>query len=252
MASYAEADRHPVKDVVRDVAAEVGWSAAAWAEALPQLTVPLADVDRASAAARAAGLVDERAEVVEVAFPELDAADLVRWRLGMAQLAPFVARLDPPARQRLVERAVARLGSVLRHSSVTCCCSPPASPSALAPESVELPCDVRAELIGICTSVGQEVSGSAFGVGPPALDSRRCCQLSGDPPDLQPGDRFQRSEHCSHLVQIDLLAATGSCVRQSSETEQLSAARSPPTRIVDQRRSQSLSIVCDTGQSRET
>ena len=32
------------------------------------------------------------------------------WRLGMAQLAPFVATLDPPERTRLAQVALDRLG----------------------------------------------------------------------------------------------------------------------------------------------
>jgi hypothetical protein len=34
---------------------------------------------------------------VDVPFPELDPDDLVTWRLGMAQVAPFVARAGPTA-----------------------------------------------------------------------------------------------------------------------------------------------------------
>ena len=48
---------------------------------------------------------------VHVPFPDLGAADLVAWRVGMAQLAPFVERLPPDARTQLVADAVARLGA---------------------------------------------------------------------------------------------------------------------------------------------
>jgi hypothetical protein len=47
---------------------------------------------------------------VRVPFPELRAEDLVAWRLGMAQHAPFVAGLSPADRDAVRDRAVALLG----------------------------------------------------------------------------------------------------------------------------------------------
>ena len=40
-----------------------------------------------------------------VPFPQLGVNDLVAWRMGMAQMAPFVATLDPGARTALRNRA---------------------------------------------------------------------------------------------------------------------------------------------------
>lgn len=45
-----------------------------------------------------------------VPFPELDVHDLVAWRMGMAQHAPFVAGLDPSILDRVRRNAVSRLG----------------------------------------------------------------------------------------------------------------------------------------------
>jgi hypothetical protein len=46
-----------------------------------------------------------------VEFPELGAGALVAWRMGMAQLAPFVAQLDDAARAALEARARQLLGT---------------------------------------------------------------------------------------------------------------------------------------------
>ena len=76
-------------------------------EAVPRL----ATVERAAAAAEAAGLTGVEVQPRRVPFPDLTAGDLVAWRLGMAQLAPFVATLSADARAALAADAEARLGS---------------------------------------------------------------------------------------------------------------------------------------------
>jgi SAM-dependent methyltransferase len=125
-ATYAADDTHPVKDAVKEALSDRGWVPQAWyaelqADAIPLLATPEGCAD----AARAAGL-DARVEAVRVSLPDLDAADLVAWRLGMAQHAPFVAGLSPQDRQELVEETIARLGraptlvrSILVTSAVT-------------------------------------------------------------------------------------------------------------------------------------
>lgn len=70
----------------------------------------LATVERAAEAAAAAGL-DALVEQEYVVFPDLDGLALVRWRLGMAKLAPFVATLEASDRATLVNRALELLGS---------------------------------------------------------------------------------------------------------------------------------------------
>jgi SAM-dependent methyltransferase len=109
-ASYAWDDTHPVKEAVRDALAARGWAPEPWytslgVDALPLLATP----ERFADAARDAGL-GAKVETVCVPFPELDRRDLVAWRLGLAQHAPFVARLRPPEREALVVDALARLG----------------------------------------------------------------------------------------------------------------------------------------------
>jgi SAM-dependent methyltransferase len=102
--AYAADDDHPVKAAVNTAAAEQGWTGAPWYEDLRRSAIPvLATTDGAARAARAAGLVRIDVSIAEVAFPELDARDLVAWRLGLAHLAPFI-EAGGPARRRTVER----------------------------------------------------------------------------------------------------------------------------------------------------
>lgn len=109
-ASYAWDDAHPVKEAVKDALAACGWTPEPWYTALGVDALPLlATPERFAAVARDAGL-DATVEAVRVPFPELDAGDLVAWRLGLAQHAPFVARLSPEGRDALVVDALARLG----------------------------------------------------------------------------------------------------------------------------------------------
>ncbi len=108
--SYAADDSHPVKVAVEAALASHGWEPQGWyatvrAEAMSQL----ATADACAAAAEAAGL-EAVVEPVHVAFPELGAGELVAWRLGMAQHAPFVGRLPPAEQVAVAAEALARLG----------------------------------------------------------------------------------------------------------------------------------------------
>lgn len=108
--SYADDDTHPVKAAVEAALASHGWKPEGWYATMRAEAVSLlATVDGCAAAAGAAGL-DAVVEPLRVAFPELDARDLVAWRLGMAQHAPFVSRLPAGRRDAVVAEALARLG----------------------------------------------------------------------------------------------------------------------------------------------
>lgn len=109
-ASYAADDGHPVKAAVEEALTTRGWTPEPWYTALRKGAAPrLATLDACAAAAAAAGL-DARVEAIGVPFPDLDVHDLVAWRLGLAQHAPFVARLAPAERDAVAIDAVARLG----------------------------------------------------------------------------------------------------------------------------------------------
>ena len=110
-ATYAADDAHPVKDAVNKALAACGWVPEPWYTSLQAVAIPvLATPDGCADAADAAGL-DAHIEAVQVPFPEFDATDMVAWRLGLAQHAPFVARLSPDERQAIVADALNRLGT---------------------------------------------------------------------------------------------------------------------------------------------
>jgi len=109
--SYAADDTHPVRAAVESALAAVGWVPQPWHLALRSGVLPLlATLDGCREAMRRAGLVGT-VEQVRVPFPELDADDLVAWRLGMAQHAPFAASLAETERRRVVAEATAQLGN---------------------------------------------------------------------------------------------------------------------------------------------
>jgi SAM-dependent methyltransferase len=111
VSAYAADDDHPAKAAVDGAAIAAGWAPPGWIERLRRDAAPhLATVDRAAGVARRAGLPDAEVAHVEVAFPEATVEDLLAWRLGMAPLVPFLARLDAAAHAALVDDARARLG----------------------------------------------------------------------------------------------------------------------------------------------
>jgi SAM-dependent methyltransferase len=107
--AYAEDDTHAVKRAVETTVAELGWTADPWIEEFRAESMRLATTDRALAMAADAGL-EATAEAIAVPFPDLSPADLVAWRLGMAQVAPFVASLPVAARRRVESSALQLLG----------------------------------------------------------------------------------------------------------------------------------------------
>lgn len=110
---YAADDTHPVKAAVEEALTARGWASEPWYQVVRDQAVPqLATAEGCAAALRAAGL-DGDVEPVRVPFPHLDAHDLVAWRLGLAQHAPFVAQLSPGDRQAVARDAVARLGDAV-------------------------------------------------------------------------------------------------------------------------------------------
>lgn len=110
-ASYGADHHHPVRAAVEDALAARGWTPEPWYLVFRQETAArLAMLEHGAAAAAGAGL-EARVELVHVPFPDLDAHDLVAWRLGLAQHAPFVSRLSADERDALATDAVARLGA---------------------------------------------------------------------------------------------------------------------------------------------
>lgn len=112
VSAYAAEDGHPVKEAVDAAAAELGWTPDPWVSDLRATSMPLlASILGARQAAAVAGLVDVEVRRVDVSFPDLGADDLVAWRCGMAQLAPFVAGLTAVQRAQLRSRSLELLGT---------------------------------------------------------------------------------------------------------------------------------------------
>ena len=108
--SYATDDSHPVKSAVEATLHERGWAPPPWYSVVKTEAMPrMATAERCLALAAAAGLEAVCAHV-QVPFPELGPRELVTWRLGMAQHAPFFGQLPPGEREAVVAEAVARLG----------------------------------------------------------------------------------------------------------------------------------------------
>jgi len=108
--TYAADDAHPAKQVVDDELGAVGWEPPSWyAWMRERVTTVLAHENRLGAIAEEAGFADIVVRNVRVEFPELGPADLVAWRLGMAQHAPFLATLASTTQRRVAARATARL-----------------------------------------------------------------------------------------------------------------------------------------------
>jgi ubiquinone/menaquinone biosynthesis C-methylase UbiE len=109
-AAYATDDRHPAKQAVDQALREAGWVPEPWYETLRSVVVPrLASCAGMLAAAHQVGLVG-RADRLVVPMPGLRADDLVAWRLGLAQAAPFVGRLTPSQGAAVRDRARQLLG----------------------------------------------------------------------------------------------------------------------------------------------
>jgi SAM-dependent methyltransferase len=107
---YAVDDDHPVKHAVEVAASAMGWSRPSWLADLALSAIPaLATVDRAESALVASGLNGD-ATAIEVPIVGLTAVDMVEWRLGMAQLAPFVATLDDTQQAALRQHSRDLLG----------------------------------------------------------------------------------------------------------------------------------------------
>jgi SAM-dependent methyltransferase len=108
--AYAADDTHPAKAAVEAAATQLGWVPAPWIGDLRGTSIPvLASIDGARASSRAAGL-DAEVQRIDVSFPELGARDLVAWRMGMAQHAPFIGALSDGDRADLEHRALEILG----------------------------------------------------------------------------------------------------------------------------------------------
>jgi SAM-dependent methyltransferase len=108
--AYADDDDHPAKQAVVAALVARGWEPEPWYRAVQSDAAKLGTVAAARAQAEAAGL-DADVEHLRVPFPDLDAAALIAWRMGLAQHAQFLASLPTDAdRKAVADDAAARLG----------------------------------------------------------------------------------------------------------------------------------------------
>jgi SAM-dependent methyltransferase len=108
--TYAVDDDHPVKAAVEQALSEVGWTRPPWQTAMKAAMAAWGTVDRAMAVIERGGMWPRIVERREIAFPELGPADMVAWRMGLAQSAGFVEALDPETQHMVFERALGLLG----------------------------------------------------------------------------------------------------------------------------------------------
>lgn len=110
VSSYGIDPDHPVKPAVQASLTVAGHAIPDWYDLIQAgPAAALATSEGMARAALDAGLDAEVTEI-DISFPDLDATDLVAWRMGMAHNAPFVATLGTAERDAVVRRALHALG----------------------------------------------------------------------------------------------------------------------------------------------
>lgn len=107
--SFGAETAHPAKTCVDAVAERYGFRPPTWYAHLKQLEAAMAP-EALCALVAAVGLTATHVEEVQADTGVDTPHQLVRWRLGMAHLAPFVAGLSPGKRAQLVCEAQQALG----------------------------------------------------------------------------------------------------------------------------------------------
>lgn len=103
--TYAADDDHPAKSAVEQALRELGWETPGWYDEVKAARACWDTVEAATAAIEGGGMAPVFVERRTVSFDDLTPVDLVAWRMGMAQTAPFVARLGERERAAAFERA---------------------------------------------------------------------------------------------------------------------------------------------------
>lgn len=113
--TFAPGPPHPAKAAVDTAMARLGFAAPEWYQQVKHLSPTVEDPDSLAAMTRAAGF-----DTVRVTHSPVDVgmgtpAEIARWRLGMAHLAPWVSSLPESRRRTAIaaaREAVAGLGPV--------------------------------------------------------------------------------------------------------------------------------------------
>jgi ubiquinone/menaquinone biosynthesis C-methylase UbiE len=97
----------PVKGPIDAAVLRRGWVPPPWYRQMKSVVEPeLIDATSVTAAACRGGLVDVEVIPLAVELPGIDAEAIVRYRIGAAHIAPFIAALPAVVRDALVEEAV--------------------------------------------------------------------------------------------------------------------------------------------------
>jgi SAM-dependent methyltransferase len=106
---FAPGWSHPAPDAVEEVLSSYGYQPPAWHSSLCPGS-RAGDPEELAEAAAAAGFTAVRVRTADVHTGLVTPAELASWRLGLAQVAPFLRSLDAPGRaevRRAAEQAVA-------------------------------------------------------------------------------------------------------------------------------------------------
>jgi hypothetical protein len=106
---FAPGWSHPAPEAVEEVLSSFGYQPPAWHASLSPGS-RAGDPEELAAAAAAAGFTAVRVRTADVHTGLVTPAELASWRLGLAQVAPFLRSLDAPGRaevRRAAEQAVA-------------------------------------------------------------------------------------------------------------------------------------------------
>lgn len=109
--TFSANDEHPAKACVEEAAREKGWVPPAWDEVFRSSSALTDSEEGLAHMAALAGLESTTVARVVVDTGLSTAQDLVRWRLGMAQMSGWVSSLSEEDREELIQTAEDRLGS---------------------------------------------------------------------------------------------------------------------------------------------
>ena len=112
--TFAPGWDHPAKGAVDEVLGSFGYQPPAWYACLSPGS-RAGDPEMLAEHAAAAGFTDVRVRTTAVRTGMVTPAELASWRLGLAQVAPFLRSLDPADRtavRRAAEHAVAGLAGI--------------------------------------------------------------------------------------------------------------------------------------------
>lgn len=103
--SFDRSWSHPAKTLVDAAMAEAGFTEPAWYAGIQTTNDQVKDPAELTRMAEQAGYTRVEVTRVEVVTGIVNPAQMVEWRWGMAHLAPFVASLDAPTRERMRQRS---------------------------------------------------------------------------------------------------------------------------------------------------